>query len=92
MCVFCGSPLPSGRIGFRDLCPACGRELHVCRHCRFYKPGAYRDCSETVPEAVRDKERMNFCEYFIPSTASVGAKDGSGSSETKKRLDDLFRS
>lgn len=77
MCVFCGSPLPSGTIAFRDLCPSCSRELHACVHCRFYKPGVYRDCLETVPEAVKDKERMNFCEYFKTDPAKVAEASGS---------------
>jgi hypothetical protein len=33
-------------------------------NCRFYSPGSHWDCSETIPEAVRDKERGNFCDFF----------------------------
>jgi hypothetical protein len=90
MCSFCGSPLPAGRIGFRDLCASCGRELHICLHCGFYKPGAYRDCAETVPEAVRDKERMNFCEYFKPGTIVAGGTGAAKAKDAKHRFDDLF--
>lgn len=90
MCFFCGSKLPEGRIGFRDLCPGCGRELHVCRNCGFFKPGAYRDCSETVPEAVRDKDRLNFCEYFKPSTAREDGSLAAKARTAKSSFDDLF--
>ncbi len=91
MCSYCGSQLPQGTIGFRAVCADCGRELHICRHCGFYKPGAYRDCSETVPEAVQDKARMNFCEFFKPNPASV--KDGKAakaSASAKDAFDGLF--
>jgi predicted RNA-binding Zn-ribbon protein involved in translation (DUF1610 family) len=86
MCLYCGSALPQGKIHFRDLCPDCGKELHICRHCRFYKPGVYRDCTETVPEEVTDKERRNFCEYFsalaaLPPRAEGKAKDARGDFE-----------
>ncbi len=82
--MFCGTPLPSGKIQFRDLCPSCGKELHICRHCRFYKPGAYRDCAETVPEEVSDKESRNFCEYFcaldsLPGDSGKGKTDSARS-------------
>lgn len=91
MCMFCGSALPAGRIGFRDLCPDCGRELHICRHCQFYKPGVYRDCLETVPEAVKDKERLNFCEYFKPlAKLSEAGKAGEQAKKAKDSFDKLF--
>lgn len=91
MCLFCGSLLPAGKIHFRDLCPECGRNLHICRHCGFYKPGVYRDCAETVPEEVPDKDKMNFCEYFSPLAA---LPDGSGperkAKDAKNAFDGLF--
>jgi len=91
MCSYCGSPLPGGVIGFRDLCVSCGRELHICRHCRFFKPGVYQDCTETVPEAVRDKDRMNFCEYFKPDPARVtGSAGKDASKKAKNAFEGLF--
>lgn len=91
MCIFCGSALPDGRIGFRDLCPDCSRDLHICRHCGFYKPGVYRDCTETVPEAVRDKDRMNFCEYFKPRADLPGAgREGQQAKAARSDFDKLF--
>jgi hypothetical protein len=92
MCFFCGAVLPEGRIGFRDLCAACGKELHVCRNCKFFKPGVYRDCAETVPEAVRDKERLNFCEYFRPNMNLQGGEAAAKASAAKKSFDNLFGS
>jgi len=51
----------------------------------------YRDCAETVPEAVKDKERMNFCEYFKTDPASVkGGQAMDMSKSAKKAFDDLF--
>jgi len=83
--------LPLTAIGFRDLCVSCGRELHICRHCRFFKPGVFQDCLETVPEAVRDKERLNFCEYFKPDPACVTGSAGKDASmKAKNAFDELF--
>ena len=44
----------------------------------------YQDCTETVPEAVRDKDRMNFCEYFKPDPARVTGSAGKDASKTAK--------
>lgn len=57
-------------VGFRDECPNCRRDTHVCLNCRFYDPGAFRQCRETVPEPVVEKEKRNFCEYFKPKNTS----------------------
>jgi len=89
MCLFCGSPLPKGKIMFRDVCPDCGKDIHTCRHCRFYKAGVYRDCAETVPEEVKDKDRNNFCEYFSP-VAKVEAGGAKPVDDAKKAFDKLF--
>jgi len=91
MCSFCGSPLPEGTIGFRDLCVTCSKELHICTHCLFYKPGVFRDCTETVPETVKDKERMNFCEYFKPDPSKVtGGKARDASDSARNSFNNLF--
>lgn len=91
MCSFCGSPLPGSKIGFHDLCTTCSRELHICMHCSFFKLGVYQDCTETVPEAVKDKERMNFCEYFKADPASVSGRSARDSSDNAKiAFDNLF--
>ncbi|GAB1457651.1 MAG: hypothetical protein RBT62_01845 [Spirochaetia bacterium] len=92
MCMFCGTPLPDKKIGFRDLCDTCAREMHICRHCVFYKPGVFRDCTETIPEAVSDKDRMNFCEYFKADPRTVKNSSGLDDSNTAKgAFDGLFK-
>ncbi len=85
--------MPETIIRFRDLCPECSRELHICRHCKFYKPGVYQDCLETVPDAVKDKDRMNFCEYFKPLAVLKDAgKEGQKARDAKSSFNDLFGS
>lgn len=92
MCFFCKIALPEGKIHFRDACPNCGHDIHICKNCRFYKPGAYRDCAETVPEEVTDKEKMNFCEYFVPVTDAGNAGDAHGNQKSARdAFSDLFK-
>ena len=76
------------RIGFRDECPGCGRALHSCRNCGFYDPACNNSCREPMAERVVDKERFNFCEYFVPGDAAVKPPDKTGAQD---KLEALFK-
>ncbi|HET57155.1 MAG TPA: hypothetical protein ENN35_01785 [Deltaproteobacteria bacterium] len=96
-CPYCGEPVgENAGIGFRDTCGRCGRDLHVCRNCRFHDPGAYNECREPQAERVLDKDRANFCEYFAPlSDPSPAGTRGSSSGtedDARKHLESLFKS
>ena len=56
------------KVSFREECPGCGADLHICFNCRFYDPSAYNECKESSTEKVADKEKNNYCEYFEPSS------------------------
>ena len=77
------------RVGFRDDCPRCGWPVHVCHNCEFYDPGFHNQCREPMAEAVTDRERANFCEYFTPVVKS--AKRVAGAEAARDRLATLFR-
>ena len=46
-------------------CPQCYSKIHVCKMCRLYDASAYNECREEQAERVLDKERINYCDYFI---------------------------
>ena len=92
--------------GRRDECPQCQWDVRVCLNCQFYSPTAYRECSETQAEWVKEKTQGNFCGYFKPAAQrdkplapdnSRGAldqlfKDGGAEKDNRpKSLDDLFK-
>jgi len=92
-CFGCGAEtaLASGeRVGFRDTCARCGRDLHACRNCAHHDPSAYNECREPQAERVGDRERANRCDYFSP-----GARAGGGAGDERARarsgLDALFK-
>jgi hypothetical protein len=66
ICHRCRKTLNLGdRIGRRELCSFCGADLHVCLNCAFYESGVYNDCREPQAERVLNKDRANFCDYFL---------------------------
>jgi hypothetical protein len=89
--MFCGLAMPEGKIGFRDICTECGKDLHICKHCKFYSPGSFHDCLESVPESIFEKERMNFCDLFKPDPLRFSLKTGAEKSHlAKQNFNKLF--
>ena len=54
----------ASKIGFRDVCPHCGVDLHTCTQCRYYTPGKPNACLVPGTEYIRTREASNFCEEF----------------------------
>ena len=78
------------RVGFRDPCPHCGRDLHVCRNCAHHDPSAYNECRESSAERVGHRDRANGCDYFAPGTAAAGGRR-EDASRARDGLDALFK-
>jgi hypothetical protein len=93
-CFSCATPIDNPREVFRtSTCAGCGKDLKVCLNCRFYSPGAHWDCAESVDEQVTDKERANFCSFFVFRASTPGqGKDmrADGKQDMKKKFDKLF--
>lgn len=89
-CYFCGGELKlEGKVFRRDECPHCRRDLHACVQCRFYDPPAHHQCREPQAEPVSDKEKANFCGYFV--FAGRREWDADQAAQAKKALEDLFK-
>lgn len=90
MCYFCGNEYTQ-RVYRNTVCPACGKDLKICLNCKFYEPGAHWDCRETIAEAVADKDRANFCDYFVyvPKKGKSPQNDG-GRSKARSNFNSLF--
>lgn len=79
--------LPIGRL---DLCPSCGIELHVCRLCVHYLPSAPDACIEDDAEAVHDKTRANFCEFYRPRDDAFDGAAKRAEQRAREGLSALF--
>jgi len=88
-CAFCFHEITEVKIHIRDECPVCGGDLHICLHCEFYDTNAYRQCRESIREPVRDKEKTNYCDFFLASKRNA-SHDGH-ENEALKKLNNLFK-
>jgi hypothetical protein len=89
-CWKCGAqiedePMPLGR---EARCRACECDLHVCRQCRFYDTAKAKSCAEPVADEVRDKERANFCGYFVLDADAHAGNDAAEAA--RARLEAMF--
>lgn len=53
------------KIGVKESCEKCLADLHCCKMCKFYDPNSYNECKEMSADRVVDKEKFNYCDYFL---------------------------
>lgn len=91
-CVFCGEEIHiADKVSRQDTCLKCRRDLRCCKQCKFYDQGAYNECKEVTAERILDKERANFCDYFVPIGSKRRGGDMGRASEAKRALEALFK-
>lgn len=83
-CFSCGAELAFDKVFRTTICSGCGKGVRACKNCDFYSPGAHWDCRETISELVREKDIVNFCEYFTlrrgGGKSTPGIKNGAARS------------
>lgn len=95
-CFHCKNEIPipevSGRVSvaFRESCSTCGTDLHVCLNCKHYDQGSHHECRESSAEWIRNKEKANVCEYFIPAPPN-GRGSKNSPNAARAALDALFK-
>lgn len=91
-CFKCGDALAylSLPISRRDTCRACSAPVHVCRMCVHFASDVPGQCREEDAEDVKEKDMINFCEWFVPSPDRFDADGAIEASAARSALDALF--
>ena len=91
-CYYCGQTIEDPRnVGRSSTCVKCGKDLKVCLNCKFYDPDSHWECREQIPERVSEKDRGNFCDYFVFSPkARAGTNGTSRADRARSDLMNLF--
>ena len=58
--------------------------------CEFHDPGVPKQCTEDDAEEVLEKERLNFCEWYKPSTDVFDPQQAAHETRAKSELASLF--
>jgi ribosome-binding protein aMBF1 (putative translation factor) len=89
-CFSCGKEIPLlGNLGRRDECPFCHADMHVCKNCQHYDPKVYNECKEPQADRVQERDRANFCDYFLIGTGAGGT--GNSADQLKAAAEALFK-
>ncbi|MDI6703869.1 MAG: hypothetical protein QME40_04275 [bacterium] len=92
ICHHCKKELNiTDRIGRGDTCPYCQSDLHCCLNCRFYDEYASNKCRESQSEFVSDRERSNFCDYFVFIEQDMETKREDEAEKARTRFEQLFK-
>jgi hypothetical protein len=91
-CYRCGTSLAALSLPFsrQDECPGCSNYLHVCKMCKFFDASVPRQCREDGAEDVSEKDRLNFCDWFVPSETAFDATRKDEEDQARIALDGLF--
>lgn len=76
------------KVARTDECPACGADLHVCKNCRFWDPGAHNECRDDRTSFIRDREKANFCMAF--EFKAVDEDSAAEANSARARLEAMF--
>lgn len=88
-CHSCGYEITMEvKVSRRDTCDSCMADLHCCKNCRFYDPGAHNECRESISTWVRDKDAANFCQSFEFRNSDPNLVDEAAAA--KDKLKNLF--
>jgi hypothetical protein len=77
-------------VARKEVCPSCGCDLRCCLNCGFHAPGTYNECREPQAERVIDKERSNFCDYFV-LVSGAGGGQAPKADTAREKLASLFK-
>jgi hypothetical protein len=72
----------------RDTCTHCGADLHCCKNCEHWDPGAHNQCKEHVTEYIPDRDAANYCTFFTFRNGQPA--DDDAQLKAKAKLSALF--
>jgi hypothetical protein len=94
-CSLCGTQInvDVGGIAVELQCPKCKSDLHTCKNCISFDPGARFQCRKPITLRIAKKDLRNDCTLFEPrktierETTAVAAE----SRDTRTAFDKLFK-
>lgn len=91
-CYRCGTSLAefSLPLSRQDECPQCRNYLHVCKMCVHFDVSVPKQCREDDAEEVIEKERLNFCDWYVASETAFDPQRRSREDQARASLEALF--
>lgn len=88
-CASCGAKAPT--INLDSSCPKCKADLHTCRQCTYFDPGARFECRKTITARIVNKNARNVCELFEARTVVERQTGSGGPTDARQAFANLFK-
>jgi hypothetical protein len=91
-CWKCGVELKNLLLPFSryEECSNCKVDLHTCMACKNYNSSVSDGCTEDRADFVIDKDKANFCDYFLVNPSAYQKQDNSEAAAARAKLAELF--
>jgi hypothetical protein len=89
-CASCGAKAPAN-INLASTCEKCKADLHSCRQCTYFDPGARFECRKSIPTRIVDKNARNMCELFAPRTLVERETSSGPPKDARQAFANLFK-
>ena len=89
-CAACGVPAPSSIKGDSS-CSNCRGDLHTCRQCTYFDPGARFQCRKPITVRIVNKNANNTCELFAARTVVERETSSGAPTDARQAFAKLFK-
>jgi hypothetical protein len=89
-CSSCGATVPAN-IGLDSACPKCNADLHACRQCVYFDPGARFECRKPITARIVNKGARNSCELFAARTVVERETSSGTPGDARQAFANLFK-
>ena len=89
-CASCGATV-SASIGLDGSCPKCKTDLHTCRQCAAFDPGARFECRKPITARIMNKGARNDCELFTARTVVERETSSGAPTDARQAFANLFK-
>lgn len=89
-CAACGAQAPTN-IGLDSSCPNCRADLHTCRQCTYFDPGARLQCRKPITARIVNKNANNTCELFAARTVVERETSSGAPTDARQAFAKLFK-
>jgi len=89
-CAACGATVQAN-ISFETTCPKCNADLHTCRGCVYFDPGARFECRKPITARIMNKGGRNTCELFTARTVVERETSSGKPTDARQAFANLFK-
>src|SRR5215510_1029272 len=89
-CAACGATIQAN-VSFDATCPKCKADLHTCRQCTFFDPGARFERRKPITERMVNKSARNNCELFAARTVVERETSSGTPTDARQAFANLFK-